>query len=97
MTFEWDTHKNQLNIRKHGIDFTDVPEMFDYPMLVMIDDREDYVEDRWIGIGLLKHVVAVVVFVERHDDVIRIISARKATYYESKTYQEELAHRLGKT
>ncbi|QKL01232.1 hypothetical protein GEV39_07285 [Pseudomonas sp. NY5710] len=33
MFFEWDEAKNQINIRKHGIDFADVPEMFNHPML----------------------------------------------------------------
>lgn len=38
MQFEWDEVKNLENIRKHQIDFTDVPEMFDSPMLVEEDE-----------------------------------------------------------
>lgn len=54
MQFEWDEAKNLENIRKHEIDFADVPEMFDSPMLVEPDDRFDYGEDRWSGIGFLR-------------------------------------------
>ncbi len=51
MQFEWDEAKNLENIRKHRIDFADVPDMFDGSMLVELDERTDYGEDRWIGIG----------------------------------------------
>lgn len=51
-------------------------------MLIQLDTRQDYGEDRWIGVGLLKNVVAVVVYAEWLDEkTIRIISARKATSY----------------
>jgi hypothetical protein len=82
MQFEWDEAKNLANIRNHRIDFEDVLEMFDRPMLIEPDERFDYGEDRWIGIGFLKNGVAVVVWTERQDSVIRIISARKANRYE---------------
>lgn len=78
MQFEWDGAKNLENVRKHGIDFADVPQMFESPMLIELDDRFDYGEDRWFGIGLLGLGVAVVVWTERRNDVIRIISARRA-------------------
>ena len=54
MTYEWDEEKNRLNIRKHGIDFLDGPSMFQHPMVTFLDQRKDYGEDRWIGIGVLK-------------------------------------------
>ncbi len=92
MIFKWDENKNKINIRKHGIDFSDVPEMFDHPMLVNSDTRNEYDEDRWIGIGLLKQLIAVVVFVEKRDETIRIISARKATNYERKRYEKEITN-----
>ncbi len=92
MRFEWDEAKNAENIRKHKIDFADVPAMFASPMLVIFDDRKDYGEDRWIGVGLLSELIAVVVWVERHEDVIRIISARKANRTERDLYEQFLAH-----
>jgi hypothetical protein len=48
MEFEWDNQKNKANIEKHGLDFSDSHKVFELPMLVRIDDREDYGEDRWI-------------------------------------------------
>ena len=57
------------------------------------DTRQDYGEDRWIGIGLLESTVAVVVNVEWEDEeTIRIISARKATAYERDQYDQRLPH-----
>ena len=78
MQFEWDEAKNLENIRKHKIDFADVATMFDGSMLIELDNRFDYGEDRWIGIGFLTNGVAVVIWTERQGDVIRIISARRA-------------------
>ncbi|MDQ1248953.1 MAG: uncharacterized protein QG597_3327, partial [Actinomycetota bacterium] len=80
MKFEWDEAKRHENIISHGIDFVDVPAVFNGPMLVQLDTRHDYGEDRWIGVGLLRSLVAVVVYVEWEDEeTIRIISARRAT------------------
>ena len=90
MTYEWDEGKNRLNIRRHGIDFLDVPSMFQHPMVTFLDQRADYGEDRWIGIGVLKTVIAVIVFTERQKDTIRIVSARKATKHEEHIYRDEV-------
>jgi hypothetical protein len=93
MRFVWDQRKNRENIRKHGIDFRDVIDMFHQPMLIRLDARRDYGEDRWIGVGLLKHIVAVVVYVEWVDEeTIRIISARKATSHEKDEYDGGIPH-----
>lgn len=97
MEFEWDENKNKINITKHGIDFSDVVEIFEHPMLVLADRRHDYGEDRWIGIGLLKMIVAVVVFTEMGAERVRIISARKATKYERKKYSKKIKNELEKT
>jgi uncharacterized DUF497 family protein len=93
MKFEWDDRKNAENIRKHGIDFVDVVKMFEHPMLTQLDTRRDYGEDRWIGIGMLRTIVAVTVYLEWEDEeTVRIISARKATRDESKEYHKRIAH-----
>lgn len=97
MKFKWDEAKNRLNIRRHGIDFEDVGEVFKGPMIIVPDDRTDYSEDRQIGTGILKNMSVVIVFTEKDDDVIRIISARKANKHESKRFYEEITHRLGQT
>ena len=95
MRFEWDEDKNRVNTHKHGLDFSDAWEVFAGPMLVGLDDREEYGEDRWIGVGTLRSVVVVVVFTERDDDTIRIISMRKATSRERERYEQALRDRLG--
>ena len=92
MTFEWDEDKNLANIRNHRIDFADVPPLFDGPMVVRLDTRRDYGEDRLIGIGLLHNAIIVVVFVERKPDKSRLVSARKATRHERERFQEEVGH-----
>ncbi|MBC8264509.1 MAG: BrnT family toxin [Anaerolineales bacterium] len=92
MRFEWDEEKNAVNIHNHKIDFADVPPIFNSPMLVELDEREDYGEDRWIGIGILRNIVAVVVFTEPRQDTIRIISARKANKHERKRYEQALTN-----
>ncbi|HRK35068.1 MAG TPA: BrnT family toxin [Candidatus Hydrogenedentes bacterium] len=88
--FEWDEANNALNIQRHGIDFVDVSEMFDYPMVTFLDQRADYGEDRWVGIGHLGPRLAVVIFTETQDSVIRIISARKATIREEAIYRDQI-------
>jgi uncharacterized protein len=90
MQFEWDEAKNLDNIRKHRIDFADVPVMFDTAMLIELDDRFDYDEDRWSGIGFLGTGVAVVVWAERQENTIRIISARRANRYERQRLKQYL-------
>jgi len=61
MRFEWDERKNRLNIRKHGFDFVDAAKVFAGPMVIAPDDREDYGEERLIGIGILEARTIVVV------------------------------------
>uniref|UniRef100_UPI0040562387 BrnT family toxin n=1 Tax=Candidatus Electronema sp. TaxID=2698783 RepID=UPI0040562387 len=90
MKFEWDENKNAVNIRKHKIDFEDIPELFQQPMLIDYDDRQNYGEERWIGIGLLHNMAVAVVFTERGENTIRIISARKATKEERRRYDERI-------
>ena len=73
MRFEWDEAKNEENIRKHYLDFSDAHLVFDRPILIEIDDRFDYGEARTRGIGVLRDLVVVVIFTERDNDIIRII------------------------
>jgi len=89
MQFEWDEQKNQANIRRRGLDFADAAQVFDGPMIVNLDTRQDYEEDRWIGIGMTHGRVVVIVYAER-DDTIRIISMRKALKHEHNRYYEEV-------
>jgi hypothetical protein len=60
-----------------------------------LDTKEDYGEDRFIGIGFLKNFVVVVVYTELEEETIRIISLRKALKHERKQFEETLRNRLG--
>jgi len=95
MHLEWDEEKRRTNIQKHGLDFADASEIFAAPMLIALDDRMDYGEERWIGIGMLRTRVVVIVYIERGEDHIRIISLRKALSYERDKYEQALRDGLG--
>jgi uncharacterized DUF497 family protein len=95
MKFEWDEKKNESNIRKHGIDFNQIPEIFNGPMIINIDDRFPYEEERYIGTGFLRNIISVVAFIEKEGEAIHIISARKANKHESKTFEKEIENRFG--
>ncbi|MDQ3815618.1 MAG: BrnT family toxin [Armatimonadota bacterium] len=95
MHFEWDEDKNESNIEKHNIDFEDAWEVFEGPLLVALDTRQDYGEDRWIGIGFLGQRAVVVAYTYRGPDTARIISMRKALHHERLQFEEFLRNRLG--
>jgi len=90
MRFEWDERKNESNIEKHDIDFNDAVLIFASPMRVIPDMRYEYGEDRSIGFGLLDNRVVVVAFAEPEDDVVRVISIRRALTHEQKQYERYL-------
>ena len=93
MDFEWDESKRLSNIVNHGLDFVEVEQIFEAPMLTALDIREDYGEDRWIGIGTSNGRVFVVAFTERNDGrTIRIISLQKALSHERKAFEEILGY-----
>lgn len=88
--FEWDPEKAERNQRKHGVDFEEAETVFDDPYARIIDDPDhSLAEQREIIIGHSnKHRMLFVSFAAR-GDVIRIISARKATPREQKAYEEK--------
>ena len=94
MKFEWDERKNQSNLIKHGFDFADAYRIFNLPMVVELDERENYGETRFVAIGLLDGRVVVIVYTEPDAQTIRIISLRKALSYEGKHYEPYLKNRL---
>jgi hypothetical protein len=57
--------------------------------------REDYGEERWQGVGLIRGRVSVVIFAIRGEETFRIISLRRATRYERVLYEKEIKNRLG--
>jgi uncharacterized DUF497 family protein len=86
--------KNRANVRKHGLDFADAEEMFRGLLVVDRDTREDYGEERWIGISSIRGRIAYLVFAELGPDTVRIISLRKATSREHKQYEKAIQNRL---
>ncbi len=92
MRFEWDERKNRANRKKHGISFELAPEVFTDPFCMTIPDQAVGGEERLWTIGSLENLVIVLVVhivVEEHgEEVIRIISARKATPREKRLYEE---------
>jgi hypothetical protein len=97
MKFEWDQQKNRTNVEKHNLNFADAPKVFRLPLRISLDERQDYGEDWWIGIGILDGRVVVVVFTEPNEQTIRIISLRKALPYERKRYEQYLRDELGES
>jgi len=96
MELTWDEKKNEQNIKKHGFDFAEANQVFDSVLISSLDDSQDYGEDRWIAIGMLQNgTVVVVVFTEEENDIIRMISMRKASKNEKERYEKEIKDRLG--
>ena len=96
MLFTWDDEKEQINIRKHGIDFTSAASVFldDYAAYDFNTVDTNTGEERLSVTGWLAGKVMFVVYVERitandEDDIIRIISAREATRKEKMRYADE--------
>ena len=89
--FEWNKLKSLANKRKHGVSFEEAKTVFYDEKTVQFDDPDHSAdEDRFIMVGIcLKLRVLVVSHCERAEDVIRIISARKATRREVKCCEEE--------
>ena len=93
MNFEWNEEKNNINQKKHGISFEEAKEVFNDPLQISkLDYRFNYFEERWITIGSTNNykilVVANLFFTKKGDEIIRIISARKATKSERKNYDK---------
>ena len=93
MRFEWDPAKNRGNARKHGLGFETARGVFSDPLVVFVEDPEPH-EERWLAVGKVDDVVIVVAHEafmagpDADDEIVRIISARKATAHERKAYEE---------
>lgn len=91
MRFEWDAGKNRRNIAKHGIGFEYAALVFGDPYALSVKEREVDGEERWQTLGSIRGVLIVVAhtsYEEAGEDVVRIISARKATPSQRKAYEE---------
>ena len=91
LRFEWDPAKAASNLRKHGVSFEDAQGVFyDERGLLLDDPDHSAVEERFILLGLSvpAGVLVVVHCYQRHRDVIRLISARRASRRERERYAQ---------
>lgn len=92
MPFTWDERKNRVNKRKHGVSFETAILVFDDPYHVSREDREVEGELRWQTIGMVGMQILLVAHTVSElgdEEVIHIISARKATRQERSIYAQE--------
>ena len=99
MWYEWDQRKNRTNKRKHGISFELAALVFeDERCLIGFDRVDEGGEERWLAIGSVSiptdaAMIVLVAHVYREDrhgeEIIRIISARRAGKHEVRRYQEQ--------
>ena len=92
MIINWDSNKAKANIEKHGVSFEVAVTVFNDPFNLSILDSKAKGEERWITVGLSADKKTLIVIhtyiVQDANEIIRIISARKATKKERQTYEE---------
>ncbi|MGA7120469.1 MAG: BrnT family toxin [Polyangiaceae bacterium] len=95
MRFEWDRKKEQLNVAKHGVSFREAKELFTSKgdFLELYDGEHSELEERFIAIGPIRRGLVLVVYTERNEDTVRIISARWATKEEQALFLEYMEER----
>ena len=91
MRFEWDTQKEQKNIKKHGISFEEAQDALTCGAVVVLKEDERHDEQRFIFLGMCKRLKILVVVVAYPEELVtRIISARRATKSERIFYETQL-------
>ena len=89
LKFEWNNRKAEENLKKHSVSFEEASTIFsDFLSLTIPDPLHSEAEERLVIIGYSEQQRLLVVVHTDRTDVIRIISARKATSYERKNYEE---------
>jgi hypothetical protein len=87
MDIEWDSDKADSNLQKHGVSFEEAATALLDPMALAQEDAASEGEPRWVLIGMSAQMrLVTVIFALRHQDRVRLISARKATRKEAKYY-----------
>jgi hypothetical protein len=86
LKFRWNKAKARKNYRKHSVTFDLAKAVFNDAFAIeLLDDRCDYGEARFVIIGMVEGRILYVAYSER-DDVIKMISARRATKHEEQAY-----------
>ncbi len=90
MRFEWDPKKERANIEKHGVTFREAKELFTSgaDFLELYDSGHSEQEERFTAIGPIRRGLVLIVYTERSEDTVRIISARWASKTERSLYFE---------
>ncbi|MDJ0621040.1 MAG: BrnT family toxin [Calothrix sp. MO_192.B10] len=94
MRFDWDEQKAESNEQKHGVSFEEARTVFyDENARLIYDPEHSVEEDRYImlGISSLFRLLVVCHLYQKNDELIRIISARKATKQERQQYIDFLS------
>ena len=86
MHYEWDEEKAIANLRRHKIDFADAVGVFDDPYALSMPDATPH-EQRFIALGIDLLGRTLVVIYSHRGERIRLISARRATPAERRTYE----------
>jgi uncharacterized DUF497 family protein len=97
-TFTWDGPKSRENLKKHGLTLPEAVSVFCDPFLVVVydDDHSSLEELCWKGIGLLGNALLLsVIFVEKKNNIIHLISARQASPREKEDYRENIRQIFG--
>jgi uncharacterized protein len=89
MRVEWDSQKAASNLKKHGIDFADAVAVLFDDMAISISDH-DAGERRFVALGMDALARVLVLVYTWRGDILRIISARKATPRERSVYESKL-------
>ena len=93
LRFEWDEAKNFANTQKHRVSFRDAAEVFGDPLHLTRFDSIEAGEERWRTYGVVGGIALIMVAHTYRDDeggeVIRIVSARRATRVERRFYEHE--------
>jgi uncharacterized protein len=98
MRYEWDEDKNRRNLAKHKVSFETASLVFEDPQAISTQDRVVEGEERWQALGMVSGVLLLVAYTHRDEpsgEVIRLISARKATAHERKAYEKSQRHKGG--
>ena len=90
LRFVWDPQKAKINRKKHNVTFQEAATVFGDPFSVTYPDPDHSIdEERFITMGLSEFGILLVIAHKEGTEMIRIISARKATKFERKNYEEK--------
>jgi uncharacterized DUF497 family protein len=89
LEFEWDPHKAVANLAKHNVSFEEAATVFGDPLgCIVPDPRHSWIEERFVLLGHSEKQRLLAVMYSDREDVIRIISARKATRRETRDHEK---------